>query len=87
VLNYGLQLALLVGRGLLDCGNPQVEDSLLGHFSLPLHAERLPYSGRSPALGVTTNGRVPTLEEAKAPFKSSWSKVSEAREQKERQQP
>ena len=40
-----------------------------------------------PALGVTTNGRVPTLEEAKARFKSSWSRVSEAREQKERQQP
>jgi hypothetical protein len=27
-----------------------------------------------PALGVTTNGRVPTLEEAKARFESSWSK-------------
>jgi hypothetical protein len=26
-----------------------------------------------PALGITTNGRVPTLEEAKARFESSWS--------------
>jgi hypothetical protein len=40
-----------------------------------------------PALGVTTNGRVPTLEQAKARFRASWSRVSEAREQKERQQP
>jgi hypothetical protein len=40
-----------------------------------------------PALGVTTNGRVPTLEEAKARFRASCSRVSEAREQKERQQP
>jgi hypothetical protein len=39
-----------------------------------------------PALGVTTKGRVPTLE-AKARFCASWSRVSEAREQKERQQP
>jgi hypothetical protein len=28
-----------------------------------------------PALGITTNGRVPTLEEAKAQFKSSWEGV------------
>jgi hypothetical protein len=28
-----------------------------------------------PALGITTNGRVPSLEEAKAQFESSWSKV------------
>jgi hypothetical protein len=40
-----------------------------------------------PALGISTNGRVPTLEEAKARFRASWSRVSEAREQKERQQP
>jgi hypothetical protein len=39
-----------------------------------------------PALGIVTNGRVPTLDEAKAQFKSRWSKVREAREQKERQQ-
>ena len=26
-----------------------------------------------PALGVTTNGRVPTLEKAKARFRASWS--------------
>jgi hypothetical protein len=36
-----------------------------------------------PAHGIVTNGRVPTLDEAKAQFKSSWSKVHEAREQKE----
>ena len=28
-----------------------------------------------PAHGIVTNGRVPTLDEAKAQFKSSWSKV------------
>jgi len=39
-----------------------------------------------PALGIVTNGRVPTLDEAKAQFKSSWSSVREAREQKEQQQ-
>ena len=39
-----------------------------------------------PGLGITTNGRAPTLEEAKARFKSTWSKVREAREQKEQQQ-
>ena len=33
------------------------------------------------ALGITTNGRVPTLDEAKARFESSWSKVREAKEQ------
>jgi hypothetical protein len=27
-----------------------------------------------PALGITTNGLVPTLEEAKARFEASWSK-------------
>jgi hypothetical protein len=31
-----------------------------------------------PALGIATNGRVPRLEEAKAWFESSWSKVVEA---------
>ena len=36
-----------------------------------------------PALGITTNGRVPSLEEAKAHFESSWSKVVEARNEKE----
>jgi hypothetical protein len=34
-----------------------------------------------PALSITTNGRVPSLEEAKAQFESSWSKVREAKEQ------
>jgi hypothetical protein len=34
-----------------------------------------------PALGVVTNGRVPTLDEAKAQFKSSWSNVREASKQ------
>jgi hypothetical protein len=34
-----------------------------------------------PALGIVTNGRVPSLEEAKARFESSWSKVREAKEQ------
>ena len=33
-----------------------------------------------PALGVTTDGRTPTLE--KEEFKSSWSKVRESDEQK-----
>ena len=36
-----------------------------------------------PAHGIVTNDRVSTLDEAKAQFKSSWSKVREAREQKE----
>ena len=35
-----------------------------------------------PALGVTTDGRTPTLEIAKEEFKSSWSKVRESDEQK-----
>ena len=35
-----------------------------------------------PALGVTTDGRTPTLEIAKEQFKSSWSKVRESDEQK-----
>jgi hypothetical protein len=34
-----------------------------------------------PALGIVTNGRVPSLEEAKAQFESSWSKAREAKEQ------
>jgi hypothetical protein len=38
-----------------------------------------------PALGIATNGRVPTLEEAKAQFQSSWSAVVEARSQKGQQ--
>ena len=36
-----------------------------------------------PALGITTNGRVPSLDEAKAQFESSWGKVVEARSEKE----
>ena len=32
-----------------------------------------------PALGISTNGRVPTLDEAKAQFQSSWTTVIEAR--------
>jgi hypothetical protein len=39
-----------------------------------------------PAFEITTIGRAPTLDEAKAQFKSSWSKVVEARKQKEQQQ-
>jgi hypothetical protein len=35
-----------------------------------------------PALGIVTNGRVPSLEEAKAQFESSWSKAREAKEQR-----
>jgi hypothetical protein len=31
-----------------------------------------------PTLGINTNGRVPTLEEAKAQFKSSWERVRAA---------
>ena len=38
-----------------------------------------------PALHIDTNGRVPTLDKAKAQFKSSWSSVREANNQKERQ--
>jgi hypothetical protein len=30
-----------------------------------------------PALGIDTNGRVPTLDEAKAQFRSSWNRVCE----------
>src|SRR4029079_109921 len=36
-----------------------------------------------PALGIATNGRVPTLEEAKAQFQSSWDRVRAARDEKE----
>jgi hypothetical protein len=39
-----------------------------------------------PTLGINTNGRVPTLEEAKAQFKSSWERVRAASKQKEQQQ-
>jgi hypothetical protein len=35
-----------------------------------------------PALGIT-NGRVPTLDEAKAQFQSSWERVRAARNEKE----
>jgi hypothetical protein len=35
-----------------------------------------------PALGIVTNGRVPSLDEAKARFESSWSKVREAQQQR-----
>ena len=38
-----------------------------------------------PALGITTNGCVLTLEEAKAQFQSSWSAVVEARSQRGQQ--
>jgi hypothetical protein len=34
-----------------------------------------------PALRISTNERVPSLEEAKARFELSWSKVREAKEQ------
>jgi hypothetical protein len=40
-----------------------------------------------PAIGRVTNGRAPTLEEAKARFKSSWSKWRAASKQKEQQRP
>jgi hypothetical protein len=36
-----------------------------------------------PALGIATNGRVPTLDEAKTQFQSSWDKVRAARDEKE----
>ena len=39
-----------------------------------------------PTLEINTNGRVPTLEEAKAQFKSSWERVRAASKQKEQQQ-
>ena len=38
-----------------------------------------------PALWIATNGRVPTLEEAKAQFQSSWDRVRAASHQKEQQ--
>jgi len=38
-----------------------------------------------PALRITTNGRVPSLDEAKARFRVSWSKVRAASKQKEQQ--
>jgi len=38
-----------------------------------------------PALGITTNGRVPTLDQAKARFQSSWGAVVEAHNQKGQQ--
>jgi len=38
-----------------------------------------------PPLEITANGRVPTLEEAKARFKSSWDRVRAASHQKEQQ--
>jgi hypothetical protein len=34
-----------------------------------------------PALAIITNGRVPSLEEAKARFESSWSKAREANQE------
>ena len=40
-----------------------------------------------PALGIITNGRVPTLDSAKEWFKASWSRVVETRRQKEQQRP
>jgi hypothetical protein len=40
-----------------------------------------------PALGITTNRRTPTLEEAKAQFKPSWSRVREWEQERERQKP
>jgi hypothetical protein len=39
-----------------------------------------------PPLEITTNGRVPMLEEAQARFESSWEKVRAASKQKEQQQ-
>jgi hypothetical protein len=38
-----------------------------------------------PALGITTNGRVASLDEAKAQFRASWDKVRLAYKQKEQQ--
>ena len=38
-----------------------------------------------PALGITTNGRVPSLDEAKARFRVGWSRVREASKQNEQQ--
>ena len=38
-----------------------------------------------PRLEIATNGRVPTLQEAKAGFESSWRAVVKARKQKEQQ--
>jgi hypothetical protein len=39
-----------------------------------------------PRLEIITHGRVPTLDEAKAQFKSSWERVRAASKQKEQQQ-
>jgi hypothetical protein len=38
-----------------------------------------------PALPITRNGRAPSLQDAKARFKSSWSKVRAVSKQKEQQ--
>jgi hypothetical protein len=38
-----------------------------------------------PRLCIDTNGRVPSLDEAKARFRLSWSRVSEASKHKEQQ--
>ena len=38
-----------------------------------------------PAFEITTNDRVPTLEQAKAQFREAWSRVREATKQKEQQ--
>jgi hypothetical protein len=40
-----------------------------------------------PALGIVTNGRVPSLEEAKVRFRASWSRLSEASSEKDQQRP
>jgi len=39
-----------------------------------------------PGFGITTNDRVPTLDEAKAQFREAWSKVRAASEQKQQPQ-
>jgi len=39
-----------------------------------------------PALGITTNGRVPSLDQAKAQFRTSWDKVRAAYGQRAEEQ-
>ena len=57
----------VIGRVYEDCHTP----AEYGWFwSITEHVD--------PALGIVTNGRVPSGEEAKAQFKSSWKRVRAA---------
>ena len=55
------------------------QPALRWFWSITIHVD--------PALGIVTNGRVPTLDAAKEWFKSTWARVVEARRPKEQQRP